>query len=86
MGEYPDMGRGGGGEQGCVVLLVSNLPEELANVTNIFNMVGMYGDVVAVKILRNKPDCALVQCAKPHHARQVPAVHFTVQWKGFRVY
>jgi len=53
------------------VLLVSNLPEELANVTNIFNMVGMYGDVVAVKILRNKPDCALVQCAKPHHARQV---------------
>ena len=71
VGEYPDMDRGGGGEQGCVVTLVSNLPEELANVTNIFNMVGMYGDVVAVKILRNKPDCDLVQCAKPHHAPQV---------------
>ena len=39
--------------------------------TNIFNMVGMYGDVVAVKILRNKTDCCLVQLAKPHHAQQV---------------
>jgi hypothetical protein len=68
-GDYGDMGRGGG--QGCVVLLVSNIPEELANVTNIFNMVGMYGDVVAVKVLRNKPDCCMVQLAKPHHAQQV---------------
>ena len=66
------MGRGGGGGPGgCVVLLISNIPEELANVTNIFNMVGMYGDVVAVKILRNKTDCCLVQLAKPHHAQQV---------------
>ena len=81
VGENPDTDRGGGGEQGCVVLLVSNLPEELANVTNIFNMVGMYGDVVAVKILRNKPDCALVQCAKPHHARQVL---YTMEWEGCR--
>jgi len=54
-----------------VVLLVSNIPEELSNTTNIFNMIGMYGDVVAVKILRNKTDCALVQLAKPHHAQQV---------------
>ena len=70
--DFGDMGRGaGGGPGGCVVLLISNLPEELANVTNIFNMVGMYGDVVAVKILRNKTDCCLVQLAKPHHAQQV---------------
>ena len=32
-----------------VVLLVSNIPEEIANVDNIFNMVGMYGDVMFVK-------------------------------------
>ena len=74
--DFGDMGRaaGGGGPGGCVVLLISNIPEELANVTNIFNMVGMYGDVVAVKILRNKTDCCLVQLAKPHHAQQVIAV------------
>jgi len=65
------MGRGGGGGQGGVVLLVSNIPEEIANVKNIFNMIGMYGDVLAVKILRNKPDCCMVQLAKPHHAQQV---------------
>lgn len=38
---------------------------------NIFNMIGMYGDVMFVKILRNKRDCAMVQMAKPHHAQQV---------------
>ena len=62
-------GRGPGG--GGVVLLVSNIPEQIANVDNIFNMVGMYGDVMAVKILRNKRDCCLVQMAKAHHAQQV---------------
>merc|ERR1719410_562940 len=54
-----------------VVLLVSNIPEEIANVDHIFNMVGMYGDVMFVKILRNKRDCCMVQMAKPHHAQQV---------------
>merc|ERR1719312_2450710 len=66
---YGDIGRGhqtGGG-----VLLVSNIPDEIAKVENIFNMIGMYGDVIAVKILRNKRDCALVQLAKPHQAQQV---------------
>ena len=53
-----------------MVLLVSNIPEQIANVDNIFNMVGMYGDVMAVKILRNKRDCCLVQMAKAHHAQQ----------------
>ena len=62
---------GGGGGGGGVVLLVSNIPEQIANVDNIFNMVGMYGDVMAVKILRNKRDCCLVQLAKAHHAQQV---------------
>ena len=48
----------------------------MANTTNIFNMVGMYGDVLAVKILRNKTDCCLVQLAKPHHAQQVGGQNF----------
>lgn len=65
-GENGGMGMGGG-----VVLLVSNIPDEIANVHAIFNMVGMYGDVLAVKILRNKKDCAMIQMAKPHHAQQV---------------
>jgi len=54
-----------------VVLLVSNIPDQVANCDSIFNMLGAYGDVVCVKILRNKRDCALVQMAKPHHAQQV---------------
>jgi len=58
-------------QQGGVVLLVSNIPDQIAKVENIFNMIGMYGDVIAVKILRNKRDCCLVQMAKPHHAHQV---------------
>ena len=60
-----------GAQTGGVVLLVSNIPEQIAKVENIFNMIGMYGDVIAVKILRNKPDCCMVQMAKPHHAQQV---------------
>merc|ERR1719427_2158651 len=66
---FGEMGRGNPG--GGVVLLVSNIPDEIAKVDTIFNMIGMYGDVVAVKILRNKLDCCLVQLAKPHHAQQV---------------
>ena len=66
---YGDIGRGH--QTGGVVLLVSNIPDEIAKVENIFNMIGMYGDVIAVKILRNKRDCCLVQLAKPHHAQQV---------------
>jgi len=66
---YGEMGRGN--HSGGVVLLVSNIPEEIANVDAIFNMLGMYGDVLAVKILRNKRDCCLVHMAKPHHAQQV---------------
>merc|ERR1719193_997243 len=66
---YGEIARGH--QTGGVVLLVSNIPDEIAKVENIFNMIGMYGDVIAVKILRNKRDCCLVQLAKPHHAQQV---------------
>ena len=51
--------------------LVSSLPEELANPDSLCNLFGYYGDVHKVKILRNKPDCALVQMAKPHQAAVV---------------
>merc|ERR1719495_3153277 len=66
-------------QPGGVVLLESNIPDQIAKVENIFNMIGMYGDVVAVKILRNKRDCCLVQLAKPHQAQQVR--HFLDQAK-----
>ena len=71
-GGYDDHTPGARGPQSAgLVLLVSNLPEEIANVDNIFNMIGMYGDVMFVKILRNKRDCCMVQMSKPHHAQQV---------------
>ena len=54
-----------------LVLLLSNLPDEVANVDSVFNMCGVYGDVMFVKILRNKRDCCMVQMAKPHHAQQL---------------
>ena len=52
---------------GCCIL-ASSLPDELANTTSISNLFGHYGDVYKVKILHNKPDCALVQMSKPHQA------------------
>eukprot|EP00090_Calanus_glacialis_P013006 TRINITY_DN21628_c0_g1_i10.p1 TRINITY_DN21628_c0_g1~~TRINITY_DN21628_c0_g1_i10.p1 ORF type:complete len:239 (-),score=93.01 TRINITY_DN21628_c0_g1_i10:81-797(-) len=66
---YGEIARGN--QAGGLVLLVSNIPDQIAKVENIFNMIGMYGDVIAVKILRNKRDCCMVQMAKPHHAQQV---------------
>jgi hypothetical protein len=60
-----------GGNSGAAngpCLLVSSLPEELANPDSLCNLFGFYGDVVRVKILRNKRDCALVQLSKPHQA------------------
>ena len=58
---------GGIVNNGCCIL-ASSLPLELANTTSISNLFGHYGDVYKVKILHNKPDCALVQMSKPHQA------------------
>jgi len=69
-GGGPGAPGGQGGGPGSVVI-ISNIPDEVANLKAIFNMAGAYGDVTAVKILRNKRDCALVQLAKPHQAQQV---------------
>lgn len=32
-------------------------------------LTGVYGDVIRVKILFNKKDCALIQMAEPQHAQ-----------------
>ena len=49
-------------------LLVSSIPEDIANPDYLCNLFGFYGDVQRVKILRNKKDCAIIQMAKPHQA------------------
>lgn len=56
------------GESCGICILVSCLPPDMANPDAISNLFGHYGDVHKVKVLHNKPDCALVQMAKPHHA------------------
>ena len=56
------------GHDNGVCILVSCLPTEMANPDSISNLFGHYGDVFKVKILHNKPDCALIQMAKPHQA------------------
>ena len=61
-------GNNGGGSSNGPCLLISSLPDELANPDSLCNLFGFYGDVVRVKILRNKRDCALVQLSKPHQA------------------
>ena len=52
--------------ENSVCLLVSCLPDDIANPDSICNLFGHYGDVHKVKILHNKKDCALIQMAKPH--------------------
>lgn len=56
------------GHDNGVCILVSCLPADMANPDSISNLFGHYGDVHKVKILHNKPDCALIQMAKPHQA------------------
>ena len=48
--------------------MVSNIPDDMANPDSISNLFGHYGDVMKVKILHNKKDCALIQMSKPHQA------------------
>ena len=43
------------------VLLVSNLDQESVSCYDLFILFGVYGNVVRVKILYNKPDNALLQ-------------------------
>lgn len=66
-------------------LLVSSLPEELASCDALSNLCGFYGDVKRVKILRNKPDCGLVQMAKPHHAATCRSFLDRIKVRGRRI-
>ena len=50
------------------VLLVSNIPEQLATPDSLFTLFGVYGDVMRVKVLFNKKDNALIQMAEPQQA------------------
>lgn len=50
--------------QSCVVICY-NLPVDEMNVTKLFNLLSLYGAVLRIKILRDKPDTALAQFSHP---------------------
>lgn len=50
------------------IVLVSALPETVTP-DNVFTLFGVYGDVIRVKILYNKRDCALVQFSNDQQAQ-----------------
>jgi len=43
------------------VLLVSNVPQALNSPELLYNLFSFYGDVVRIKIIRRKTDCALIE-------------------------
>ncbi|XP_060208753.1 polypyrimidine tract-binding protein homolog 3-like isoform X4 [Lycium barbarum] len=55
-------------------ILVSNLDADRINEDKLFNLCSLYGNIVRIKILRNKPDHALVQMGDGFQAEL--AVHF----------
>ncbi|KAK6774008.1 hypothetical protein RDI58_029247 [Solanum bulbocastanum] len=55
-------------------ILVSNLNSDRINEDKLFNLCSLYGNIVSIKILRNKPDHALVQLGDGFQAEL--AVHF----------
>ncbi|XP_010232611.1 polypyrimidine tract-binding protein homolog 3 isoform X1 [Brachypodium distachyon] len=55
-------------------LIVSNLNTELIDGDKLFNLFSIYGNIIRIKILRNKPDHALVQMADGLQAEL--AVHY----------
>jgi len=79
LGGYPGgFGNGGltqqqqqiGGQQGGrTVLIVSNLDSDRVVLDELFILFGVYGDVVRIKRLFNKPDTCLVQMTNALHAQ-----------------
>ncbi|XP_052155203.1 polypyrimidine tract-binding protein homolog 3 isoform X1 [Oryza glaberrima] len=55
-------------------LIVSNLNNDKINEDKLFNLFSLYGNIVRIKILRNKPDHALVEMADGFQAEL--AVHY----------
>ncbi|KAL5698326.1 hypothetical protein ACHQM5_029380 [Ranunculus cassubicifolius] len=62
-----------GTNERCTVL-ASNLNEEKITEDKLFNLFSIYGNIVRIKILRNKPDHALIQMGDGFQAEL--AVHF----------
>lgn len=52
----------------CRTILVTNLNTEKVDEDKLFNLFSMYGNVVRIKLLRNKPDHALVQLEDENQA------------------
>ncbi|KAK4359618.1 hypothetical protein RND71_021847 [Anisodus tanguticus] len=87
-GGYPQMGNaeaiaaafagglppGISGTNDRCTILVSNLNSDRINEDKLFNLFSLYGNIVKIKILRNKPDHALVQMGDGFQAEL--AVHF----------
>ncbi|XP_078723910.1 polypyrimidine tract-binding protein 3-like isoform X2 [Lampetra fluviatilis] len=75
-------GGGGGGMPGLPVnspvLLTSNLNAEAVTPQRLFNLFGMFGDVLRVKILYNRKDTALIQMADSNQA-QIAMSHLNGQ-------
>lgn len=55
-------------------ILVSNLDSDRIDEDKLFNLFSLYGNIIRIKILRNKPDHALVQMGDGFQAEL--AVHF----------
>eukprot|EP00268_Persea_americana_P007885 TRINITY_DN1300_c0_g1_i7.p1 TRINITY_DN1300_c0_g1~~TRINITY_DN1300_c0_g1_i7.p1 ORF type:complete len:230 (+),score=50.85 TRINITY_DN1300_c0_g1_i7:1139-1828(+) len=55
-------------------ILVSNLNEDKIDEDKLFNLFSLYGNIVRIKMLRNKPDHALIQIGDGFQAEL--AVHF----------
>lgn len=55
-------------------LIVSNLNTDKINEDKLFNLFSLYGNIVRIKVLRNKPDHALVEMADGFQAEL--AVHY----------
>ncbi|XP_044511702.1 polypyrimidine tract-binding protein homolog 3 isoform X2 [Mangifera indica] len=62
-----------GTNERCTIL-VSNLNSDRIDEDKLFNMFSLYGNIIRIKLLRNKPDHALVQMADGFQAEL--AVHF----------
>ncbi|KAM3305867.1 hypothetical protein P3S67_012736 [Capsicum chacoense] len=63
-----------GANDRCTVLLVSDVDPDRIDEDKLFNLFSLYGNIVRIKILRNKPDHALVQMGDGFQAEL--AVHF----------
>ena len=59
-----------------VVLLVSNIPPNLANPDSLFYAFEKFGSVVRVKILHNKRNTALIQVLKDSCSGTETSTHF----------